>query len=82
MARSNEFTHGGSVGKNLVLLLRALLNLISFAALWFGLSQWGADTVLFGLPAFVPTLCTFGGAGLCVLCLIVNLIGPFAHRVK
>ena len=33
MARSNEFTHGGSVGKNLVLLLRALLNLISFAAL-------------------------------------------------
>ena len=56
MARSNEFTHGGGIGKNIRLMLRALLNTLFFGAFWFGLAQLGTEQVLFGLPEFVPTL--------------------------
>ncbi len=82
MARSNEFTHGGSVGKNLALLLRALLNSISFALLWFGMSQWGTAAPLFKLPSLVAPVCTLSGAALTVLCLVLNLIVPLSRRVK
>lgn len=82
MARSNEFTHGGSVGKNLWLLLRALVNVIAFAALWFGLSQLGAEKVMFGLPDFLPLVLTIAGGVLTVFFLYVNLFAPFAHRKK
>lgn len=82
MARSNEFTHGGSVGKNIALMLRAILNILSYAVLWFGISQLGAEAVIFGLPTFLPLLCTIAGGALCVLFLYVNLFLPYAHRVK
>lgn len=80
MARSNEFTHGGGVGKNIGLMLRAILNLLSFGLLWFGLFQLGADEVLFGLPDTVPLICTIAGAALTLLFLVVNLIAPWRHR--
>ena len=35
MARSNEFTHGGGIGKNIRPMLRALLNTLFFGAFWF-----------------------------------------------
>ncbi len=76
MARSNEYTHGGSAGKNIYLLLRALLNLIAFGALFFGLSPMAA-----ALGA-MQTVVTIAGAALLVLCLWLNLIGPFIHRKK
>lgn len=80
MARSNEFTHGGGIGKNIGLMLRAILNLLSFCLLWFGLLQLGAGEVLFGLPDTVPLTCTIAGATLTLLFLIVNLISPWRHR--
>lgn len=80
MARSHEFTHGGSIGKNIGLLLRSFLNILSFGAFWFGLSQLDAEKIVFGLPEFVPTLCTAaGGIGTLIL-LAVNLFLPFSHR--
>lgn len=82
MARSSQFTHGGSVGKNLGLAFRALLNILSFGALWFGLIQLATDTVLFGLPEKAPLLCTAIGGGLTLFFLLVNLLFPFAHRAK
>lgn len=82
MARSNEFTHGGGVGKNIGLMLRALLNILFFGALWFGLAQIGAGKVLFGLPEFVPALCTAAGGTGTLILLAVNLFLPFAHRAK
>lgn len=76
MARSNEYTHGGSAGKNIYLLLRALLNVIAFAALFFGLSPMAADL------GSIATIITIAGAGLLVLCLWINLIAPFIHRKR
>ncbi len=76
MARSNEYTHGGSAGKNIYLLLRALLNLIAFGALFFGLSPVAAPL------GTVQTVIIIAGAVLLVLCLWLNLIGPFIHRKK
>lgn len=82
MARSNEFTHGGSNSKNLGLLLRALANIIAFALMWFGLLFWIGGCTLISLPAAIPVVLTIVGAALTVLLLIANLFGPFAHRVK
>lgn len=82
MAHSSQFTHGGSVGKNLGLAFRALLNILSFGALWFGLIQWATDTVLFELPEKVPVMCIAVGGGLTLLLLFVNLFLPMAHRAK
>lgn len=76
MARSNEYTHGGSAGKNIYLLLRALLNVIAFAALFFGLSPMAADL------GSIATIITIAGAVLLVLCLWINLIAPFIHRKR
>ena len=76
MARSNEYTHGGSAGKNIYLLLRALLNIVAFAALFFGLSPMASSL---GTAA---TIITIAGALLLVLCLWINLIAPFIHRKK
>ncbi len=76
MARSNEYTHGGSAGKNIYLLLRAILNLITFGALFFGLSPMGA-----GLGT-LSTVITIGGAVLLAICLWINLIAPWIHRKK
>ncbi len=75
MARSNEYTHGGSAGKNIVLLLRALLNIVSYAALFFGLCMM--ETL--GTTAIVITV---AGAILSVICLWVNLVTPFVNRKK
>lgn len=76
MARSNEYTHGGSAGKNIYLLLRALLNIVAFAALFFGLSPMAS-----ALGA-IATIITIAGAVLLVLCLWINLISPYIHRKK
>ncbi len=76
MARSNEYTHGGSAGKNIWLLLRAVLNIVAFGALFFGLSPIAAKL---GTTA---TLIAIAGAVLLVICLWVNLIAPFIHRKK
>lgn len=82
MARSHEFTHGGSIGKNIGLLLRSFLNILFFGALWFGLSQLGAEKVAFGLPEVIPTFCTAaGGIGTLIL-LFINLFLPFSHRAR
>ncbi len=75
MARSNEYTHGGSAGKNIYLLLRALLNIVAFGALFFGLSM----TEKLGS---IATVITIAGGVLLVICLWVNLIAPFIHRKK
>ncbi len=76
MARSNEYTHGGSAGKNIYLLFRALLNIVAFGALFFGLSPMSAEL---GTLAIVITI---AGGVLLVICLWVNLIAPFIHRKK
>lgn len=85
MPRSNEFTHGGSVGKNLVLLLRALLNIVSFTLFGYGAAMFGTanpDNILFFNSMLVPNFCLVGGAIMCIFCAVVNLFIPFAHRVK
>ena len=76
MARSNEYTHGGSAGKNIYLLLRAILNIVAFAALFFGLSPMAAELGTFA------TVLTIAGAVLLVVCLWINLIAPVIHRKK
>ena len=53
-----------------------------FGAFWFGLAQLGAEKVLFGLPEFVPTLCTAAGGTGTLILLAVNLFLPFAHRAR
>ena len=73
--KSKEYTHGGSAGKNIWLLLRAILNLVAFAALWGGFARMESGT------AFSFICLVAGGAGT-VFCLFVNLIFPFLHRVK
>ena len=73
MPRNNEYTHGGSAAKNLGLLLRALLNLLSFGALWFALLT----------PAFAyRTPVLIGGAVLCAICFVLNLLEPMLHATK
>ena len=73
--KSKNYTHGGSAGKNIWLLLRAIFNLFAFAALWVGLAQMESGT------AFSFICLVAGGAGV-MICLFVNLIFPFLHRVK
>ncbi len=75
MARSNEYTHGGSAGKNIVLLLRALLNIVSYIALFFG--HYMMETL--GTTAIVITI---AATVLFVICLWVNLVTPFVNRKK
>ena len=70
MARSNDFTHGGSVGKNLVLLLRAIVNVIAFFALGYCIAN--------GINIAV----TLSSATLLVLCVWFNLVYPWIHRKK
>lgn len=82
MARSGEFTHGGSDGKNLVLLLRAIPNIIAYALTWFGLGTWLPADPLVSLPEGIPMCCTIIGAVFTVFLLVVNLITPYTHRVK
>ncbi len=76
MARNNEYTHGGSAGKNIYLLLRSLLNIVAFAALFFGLSPMAKEM------GAVSTVITIAGAVLLVVCLWINLIAPYIHRKK
>ena len=73
--KSSEYTHGGSAGKNLGLLLRALFNLIAFAALWVGIWMERNDMAL-ALSFLI------GGGALCVIGLIWNLIGPIVHAKR
>ena len=77
--RSNEYTHGGSAGKNIGLLLRALLNLIAFGAFWVGLLGMTTDAVAVPAPPLALML-TLGGGVLCVLLLFVNLLGPACSK--
>ena len=60
--RSNEYTHGGSAGKNVGLLLRALLNLIAFGAFWLGLLGMTTDAVTVPAPPLALALTLGGGA--------------------
>lgn len=71
---NHEFTHGGSVGKNLGLLLRGWGNMIAFIALWFGLITY--EKYSFSLWLII------GGGALSLLFLFVNLILPYLHRKK
>ena len=80
--KSGQFTHGGSNGKNMTLLLRALLNIISYALLWFGLAAWLPESPLIALPSPVPAVCTIAGAALTIVLLVLNLFKPYAVRVK
>lgn len=73
--KNKEYTHGGSAGKNLGLLLRALFNLIAFAALWAGIWMAGND-----MPLALPLI--IGGGVLCVIGVIWNFIGPIAHAKR
>ena len=82
MARSNEFTHGGSVGKNVALMLRAILNILAYGVMWFGIMLWIGSFTLFTIPSPIPLIMTIAGAVCVVILLVVNLFGPFAHRVK
>ncbi len=77
MARSNEYTHGGSAGKNMYLLLRALLNIIAFGALFFGLSPMAEK-----LGGNIALIITIAGAVLLGICFWSNLAAPFIHRKK
>jgi len=70
MARNNEFTHGGSVLKNLWLLLRAALNIFAFFLLFYSL---GTGAKWYYVVA---------AAALCVILLGVNLILPMVRRKK
>ena len=70
MARNNNFTHGGSVGKNIGLLLRALCNVFAFFLLFFSL---GKKAEWYYIVA---------SAALCFILLGVNLLIPLARRKK
>lgn len=67
------YTHGGSAGKNLVLLIRAIINIIAFGVLWYGIANSGSDIAL---------VCVIAGGILLAGCIWLNLISPFIHRVK
>lgn len=70
MARNNEFTHGGSVLKNLWLLLRAALNIFAFFLLFYSL---GKKAEWYYIVA---------SAALCFILFGVNLLIPLARRKK
>ncbi len=76
MARSNEYTHGGSAGKNIYLLLRAILNTVAFAALFFGIYMIKSN------PGTLATVITIAGGVFLVACIWFNLIAPYIHRKK
>lgn len=69
MKRNNEYTHGGSVGKNFVLLFRSLFNIASFAVLIWGIT-------MISLPL------STAGAALTAVCLWANLIHPMIVRKR
>lgn len=70
MARDNNFTHGGSVGKNLWLLLRALLNVGAFFLLVFSI---GKKAEWYYIVA---------SAALLLICIGLNLLIPLVRRKK
>lgn len=76
MARSNEYTHGGSAGKNIYLLFRAILNTVAFAAFFFGVYM------ILTNPGALATVVTVAGGGMLVACIWFNLIAPYIHRKK
>ena len=69
MKRSNEFTHGGSIGKNLLLLFRSLLNVAAFSLLVWGVTVGSLPVSLVG-------------AALSALCLWINLVQPLLVRKR
>ena len=75
--KSNGFTHGGSVSKNLRLLLRALLNILGFGLLWFGL--W-AVTEGDRLITPLSTALVAAGVILCAVGVTSNLFGPWFSK--
>ena len=68
-----EYTHGGNVWKSLALLLRGIMDIIAFAAIWTGLIFYGATWGKWTL---------FCGIFLAVLCTVCNLILPMVHLPK
>ena len=76
MARSNEYTHGGSAGKNIYLLLRAILNTLAFAAFFVGIYM------ILTTPGTLATVVTVAGGLFLIACLWFNLIAPYVHRKK
>ncbi|MCQ2436627.1 MAG: hypothetical protein MJ101_06965 [Clostridia bacterium] len=73
--RSNDYTHGGSAGKNLILLLRSLINIAGFTALWFGISQLNVDKD-------IGTICTVAGGIITCFGLWFNLITPIIRKKR
>jgi len=73
MAENKGYTHGGSAGKNFVLLLRSLVNIAAFAAFWYGVYFWAEP---------VGKVCAISGGILLGLCLAWNLLGPLFHSGK
>lgn len=81
-ANSNEYTHGGSAGKNVGFLFRAILNTVSFAFLWFCVYLVTAPNPFILLSSTITTVLFGVACGLLVLLLCINLFGPFIHRKK
>ena len=77
MKKDSGYTHGGSPVKSFGLLLRSLVNIIYFALLWFGLTDFSKT-----LPQFVSPACLIAGAAGVALCLVWNFFGPMVHRKK
>ncbi|GEM_PF-4332909 len=76
----NEFTHGGSNGKNAGLLFRSLLNMLSFVATIVGV--WGLTTprgaALLGDK--IAIIVTVAGAVVLGICTWNNLVLPMARQ--
>lgn len=73
--RNGEYTHGGSAGKNMKLLSRALADIAAFAATWVGLWMLcSGKGNRIGLPL------TLVGAVVLGICLWTNLIVPMARK--
>lgn len=62
-----NYNHGGSVWKNLVLLLRGILQIVAFGGVWIGLIYWEAPWA---------SAVFWGGAILLFLCTVFYLILP------
>ncbi|MBQ3927598.1 MAG: hypothetical protein II710_03025 [Clostridia bacterium] len=70
-----NYTHGGSAGKNMALLLRALFNLAGIVLLCIGCVEWNFGASPMPVIGWI-------GLGISAVGLIVNLILPFLHRTK
>ena len=66
MSRS-EYTHGGSFLKNLLLLLRALVNILAFAGAGYGYVNGDTVVIIIAAALMVVLICS-------------NLVVPYIRR--